>query len=328
MFQFSNFNRVMEAGDHFKNGASSKSQTNKENILIQLSFALLISIAILSGCKESDTEEEELEVGNVPAFINAKWEISDPNSDFKSFEFNKDGNFIVVTKAYENEYTFRSGTAIKSSLNTNDNLFQRNNITLRTSALSPVHFGTYSIQGDTITLSEFGTINVISITAATFNFSFKLTSTGESWEFTTQTHDPVTISSRTEMLCRSWKLDRVRLDFSYLDEETINYYEENFGEDWKEKEEKEANEETGLIILFSKAGTYLIMYPGAIAGLSEWKWVNNQETSFYYSWDNWYEGWQENVVYINELSNTTLKLQELSKGNGCMIIYELLLSNK
>jgi len=31
MVQYNNFDRVMEARDHFKNGASSKSQKNRNN---------------------------------------------------------------------------------------------------------------------------------------------------------------------------------------------------------------------------------------------------------------------------------------------------------
>ena len=59
-------NRVMEAGDHFKNGASSKSQTSrgnflrtwtKETIFMSL-IPMMMAVVLLGGCKEDEKTEK------------------------------------------------------------------------------------------------------------------------------------------------------------------------------------------------------------------------------------------------------------------------------
>ena len=61
MAQYSNFNRVMEVRNHFKNGASSKSLMSRGNFLIIVSFVLL---TLFSGCEKD----------NVNTKIIGKWE--------------------------------------------------------------------------------------------------------------------------------------------------------------------------------------------------------------------------------------------------------------
>jgi len=45
---------AMESGDHFKNGASSKSQLSRGNIFKIIFFALLVASAVFSGCQKDD----------------------------------------------------------------------------------------------------------------------------------------------------------------------------------------------------------------------------------------------------------------------------------
>jgi len=46
MLQFSNLDRVMEARDHFKNGASSKSHTSRGNFLIKNAIIIIMTICV------------------------------------------------------------------------------------------------------------------------------------------------------------------------------------------------------------------------------------------------------------------------------------------
>ena len=57
----------METGEQFINGASSKSQTSRGNFLRKLSFALWISVAMLSGC-EKFTGGDKVELPKEEAF--------------------------------------------------------------------------------------------------------------------------------------------------------------------------------------------------------------------------------------------------------------------
>ena len=274
---------------------------NRLNILKSGFFACICMGVFLVCCNKDSGSNNN----GVNKFINAKWKISDPDSEYSSFEFNKDGNYIVI----ENVSTGSKRSAgLKRSqiLISGMKRFAESN-------LSPIHFGTYKIEGNTIILSGFGTINIISITAEEFCFSFVLESTGKEWNYVATTEDQGQTSSRTEMLCRTWKLNKVVFDESFIPEELKEYLKKEYGANWKAEIEKEYNEElAGSIILFSKAGTYLILYQGEDeeAGLSEWKWANKEETAIYYSWDNWKDDWEDNIVSIKDLKSTSLKMQE------------------
>ena len=267
----------------------------------------LLIVATLTSCNHA------IEDDNLIALMSAKWEISDPNSVYSSFEFNRDGNFIVVEDG--TNPTLKAGfSKAKSLLQQNPN-----KIGTRASADSkslPVHFGDFQIDGYTITLSGFGAITVVSITADKFSFSFTLESTGESRAFTAnKAKEPVPASSRTEMFCRTWIIHKVTIDEAALSEADKNWYVYQYGSDWKAQAE---NELTGTVVLFTKAGTYLVSYADEALspGLFWWKWGNEEETVIHYSENNWSE---YNFSAI-ELSNKTLKMTD----NGRY--YELKLS--
>jgi len=236
--------------------------------------------------------------------ISAKWEIQDSNSPYASFEFNKDGNYIVVMRdAGQQQSKKLSKGLMRVRSSAPDN-----------SGLSPVHFGTYRIEGDKIILSGFGVMEVISITNEEFTFSFTLQSTGETNSYVaSKAEEPIASSSRTEMLCRTWNLNNITIDVSQLSEEMINFYKAIYGANWQTEIEKLFNKDlNGAVVLFSRAGTYLVLYDGeeGEAGLSEWKWANQQETTLYYSWDNWNDDWSDNIVTIKELKTNSLVIQE------------------
>jgi hypothetical protein len=276
---------------------------------------LILNLAFMSIFVSCDNENgnEGNETDILKNTISAKWEISDNDSPYASFEFNKDGNYIVIEKDEE--------ISLKSNLRTNSkqsllksNLTKTNMRSAKSdSNLSSIHFGTYKIEGNSIILSGFGLIEVISITNEEFSFSFTLESTREKSSFVAgKADEPISSSSKTDMFCRTWIGEKVTIDVNALSVEDIGYYEEKYGEDWLIKLEQEETEDIkGLVALFSKAGTYLVLYDGeeGDAGLAEWKWANKEETKIYYSWENWQEDWEDNIVTI-ELTNTSLIIHE------------------
>ncbi|MDR2389155.1 MAG: hypothetical protein LBD89_05140, partial [Tannerellaceae bacterium] len=149
-----------------------------------------------------------------------------------------------------------------------------------------------------------------------FTFSFTLEATGKNETYVAnKAADPISSTSRTDMFCRTWRLEKITIDESAVSEENKKHYVEEYGTDWKTEAEKDRNEEyAGLIVLFSKAGTYLVLYAyddaDEEAGLSEWKWANKEETEIYYSWANWEDDWTENIVQVKDLNNAILKIQE------------------
>ena len=246
----------------------------------------LFIMAILTSCNNDIVNENK-----TTTLIKAKWEIADLNSAYTSFEFTEDENFIVV----------ENGTNADTRASSSKPL--------------PVHFGVYKIDENTINLPDFGTITVASITAEKFSFSFTLKSTGESWNFTAnKAQEPITQSSRTDMMCRTWMINKVTIDEDLLPHANKSWYEYQYGQNWKEEAEKEL---LGTTVLFSKAGTYLISYAVDYITSNEsntalfwWKWANKEQTVVFYSEDNWKDNWQENNAWIDELTSTTLTVHE------------------
>ena len=257
----------------------------------------LAGVTMFSGCGKDNNENGNGESVSMNT-ISAKWEISDSNSPYASFEFNKDGNYIVVENV--------GGTNLKSLITSSKaSLFKTNSLKAAStrsseseSNLSPIHFGTYRIEGDKIILSGFGLIEVISITAEEFLFSFTLEATSEKNSFVAnKSAEPISSSSRTDMFCRTWIVQESIITENGVRQSDIE------------------DESNGIIVLFSKAGTYLCIYSWEEeAGLAEWKWADKEETKWYYSWDNWKYDCEYCIATITELSNNTMVIQGGSDG--------------
>ena len=284
---------------------------NTRNFMTLLSIFI---VTILLSCNNAFENEDE-----TVTLIKTKWEIADFNSGFTSFEFTEDGNFIVVENIISANLNTHKSTLFQQHLNLNAQKDTR----ASSSIFSSIHFGIYQIEENTINLFGFGSIKISSITADNFSFSFTLESTGENRTITaSKTKELITQSDRTNMFCRTWTINKVIINENLLPEADKSWYEYEYGQNWKEEAEKEL---LGTVVVFTKAGTYLISYtdkePKTV--LSWWKWANKEETAIYYSEDNWQDNWQGNITLINELTNTTCTMQEKES-----ISYELELFKK
>jgi hypothetical protein len=289
-----------------------------------LLFFMILPVLALVSCEENEPEgegkntettidqdnKEEKATG-----FRSKWLISDPESPFESFEFTEDGNYIVVNKhnAQEAKIIKAKPVFVIADEETETNI-------------SNVHFGTYTIEGDKIILSGFGVLEIIEITAKEFSFSFTLEETGETFTYTAnKTEVEIPASANADFLCRTWKIDYLSIDEDSISELDKYIYQQNYGEEWLEKYTEitieNINSDDVSMILFSKNGTYLVLYTDGSAGLSEWKWKNEEQTEFYYSWDNWQgDNWETSIVFIKELSDTKF---EFSGYYDRDIIYHL-----
>ena len=254
---------------------------SSEKKLKKVFFALLtglIAATVIVACSKEEEEDDDMsEI--LAATIHAKWVISTPNSDYTFFEFSKTGRYIAVD-----------------------------------SNIRIIYFGTYRIDKSKIILNGCGTINAIAITNEKFTFSFTHFETGKINEYVAnRAKDVIPSSNSTSMLCRTWVIDKVSIDENLMPEKNIADLINKYGENWKDIEEELLNEElVETRVYFSRAGTYLWIHYGddsndGEAILAEWKWVNKEETTFYYSKNKWTTS---RIVQINELNDTDLILQE------------------
>jgi hypothetical protein len=254
----------------------------KLNLLVMLVSLLVLSL-VFGSCDNGTNSGNPAGGGSDKIIskqtISTKWDVGNSNSRYISFEFTTDSIYIVIEDLSKNSFNQN----IRSSLQASTTLQETN--------LSPIHTGTYRINGNNIILEGFGVLEVISVTVDEFSFSFVLENTNEKYEYrTARAEDQIANSSKTAMLCRHWRVT------------SLSYH----------REDLPIPEQ----VVFSKAGTYLVMYNGS-AGLSEWKWGDPEETFIQYSWDNWTDNgmddWQNTRVDILELSGTNLKMQEGEK---------------
>lgn len=168
--------------------------------LLKFSFALLCILCSLASCSDDDNNDDKTGGNNgngngntiekVPTLtsgtVSAKWDITEGNSVYSSFEFNESGNYIIV------------GQSLTKS--TNDSI---------------VYFGSYKISTDSTTmiLTGFGTIKVSAIDDNNFSFSLILDSKpAETITLNAKRASEITRSTSTELLCRTWEVNKYFVD--------------------------------------------------------------------------------------------------------------------
>ena len=212
----------------------------------QQGLALVITLALvfIVSC---DNGGNSLTENLKKELISAKWNVNGSGS-YTSFEFNMDGNYIAVKN------TSLPSSAPAQGMEKND-IAPKNVVTKSTDDNTTVFFGTYRIIDDTtIELSGLGTLKVSKLN----NNSISFTINGEEVNASKQAR-VITASTKTELLCRTWKLvslDGVEVGNSNLDV-------------------------TEYTILFSDASTFFVNARQKngehITVLGRWMWCNQDQ---------------------------------------------------
>jgi hypothetical protein len=227
--------------------------TNKKNWLGMLVMVLVFGMMVV-GCDNGSTGSSGSGIVSKET-ISGKWEIGDSSNS--TFEFTTDNIYIVV-----GNFGQPTSRAVTQQVY--------------------VYTGKYTISDSKITLEGFGVIEVKSFSDEAFIFSLKLADSNESYNFQAiKQENTIASSSRTNLLCRYWKVVKVS--------------------------DSDFEDDIGKGVLFSKAGTYLVTFNDGTSGLAEWKWKNTEQTILQYSWDQW-EDYGE--VQIQELTVSSFKLVE------------------
>jgi len=289
------------------------------NALTSIVLTSLTFVTCLSSCNNDDDNNSSAVPNTLTADqIVGKWVISDSSSPYASFEFTEDGRYIVV----ENTAGTTSESA-KSSLLKPENTKTAGRLSAKDvppdptpvpvpSYIVPIspdnfHYGTYTIEGNTIILSGFGMIEAAAPLAdGNFEFSFKLEATGETNTFAARQASPFSSSAKTELLCsKAWVFQRVTGgEFPFTD--LTN----------------------GPVVLFSKTGSYLVLQSGDSdeAVLGEWRWADGSETAFYYSGRSGIDSPDAQTEIIDELTANSLVFHGYERS-GVTFTYYLVPKN-
>jgi hypothetical protein len=203
---------------------------------LKLLFTFALFFLVITACKKDTKEDPPTtpETINVEkSTVSAKWEV-EGDSDYTTLEFNESGTYVVVKTSPDKDI---SGEIIL--------------------------FGTYTIEGDQLILSNFGRIKITSISDEKMTFTIKLEGESEFGEtLTANKSEELPASTNTQLLCRTWKLITLNGD-------TV------------------AGTEMELLMVFYQSGTYVVTYieDEELGGLAEWKWRDANEDVMCYSWD-------------------------------------------
>ncbi len=245
----------------------SKMKTLKKTLIV------IFVLTFITACSKDENDPIEILEKTT---ISAKWNVGN-SSEYKSFEFNESGNYIIVKN---------NNSKAKSANN------QLNQIVL---------FGTYEINDKTIILSDFGTLIVSEVNEMLISFSIQLASNSDSEIIINASkQEEMDSTVKTVMLCRTWEMASIN-------------------------GKSVIGTEYGLSVLFSNAGTYFVeranLEDENDGGLANWKWSDNTETKFLYSWDTPPVWSEEDIVEVIELTDNLLKVLEIIDGEE--ELYEL-----
>ncbi|RZJ52669.1 MAG: hypothetical protein EOO44_11095 [Flavobacterium sp.] len=154
------------------------------NKITQIISVLLLVVSFSCCSKEDNTEEE-----TAKETIDKKW-IVENSEEFKSIEFDTNGNYIITKNA--------------------NSIASKKTLTSKT-AEEIIVFGTYEVlDTDILLLSDFGTIKVDDSDPTNVVFSIKYEGSDTyNYELKVSKAAEITTSPNTDLLCHStWKLTR------------------------------------------------------------------------------------------------------------------------
>ncbi|UII28765.1 hypothetical protein LVD15_10160 [Fulvivirga maritima] len=168
-----------------------------------------------------------------------------------------------------------------------------------------VLFGNYNIvDSKTVELEDFGTIEIDEIDDNSISFALQVDGE-DKVNISAAKQAEMNNSTRTELLCRTWQMV------------TVNG-------------EEVTGTEFDLTVLFSQAGTYFVELANPDdeneGGLASWKWYDDTETHFLYSWGDPAVWDEEDIVEVVELTDNSLKILEIY-SNGDEELYEMAPAN-
>lgn len=270
-------------------------------------FALLVVFGITS-CSSDDDDE-----GNAPSKFEeplykadaAKFTVTDGSSEIKSIELTEAGNFIIRLNNAAN-YAPKTEKPLARLLKKNimispylaaeaDKSATRAEIVV----WSDILYGKYTKTGDNeYTLDGYGTLTVVSEGGSAYSLRIKKTD-GVTVDLEANKAGTPESGSMTDNLCRTWNIDGFRYYIringkTYFDEtsssieeltEKLNKWMQEMDPDYTEDDSEILFEYEPKQFVFSKSGTYMVLYTNDMLAVSTWRWGDQSNGILEYSWN-------------------------------------------
>ena len=241
---------------------------------------LLLSFVFIACDKNDEPKQSDKET------ITAKWNTNGTNG-YESFEFFADETYMIV----------KSGEG-------------------RSSENSTTIFGTYQIDGNTITLSDFGKIVFSDLKDSSVTFTLTLNETTDgAITISLEKQPTVSATSKTDLLCRAW----IVTSDVYI-ETNAETGEELYSDVW---ENFDPDNWSWWTWTFTKSGTYIdreidVEYGHDFISWGNWIWKDNNENVILYRYyADWRNEYIDGEIKVLELTKDKLVLCEEGENEDC-----------
>jgi len=239
-----------------------------EYILLFIFSGLIFGSCSGDGDNGGDFEEPKYESDA------ARYVITSPGSEYESVELTASGNYIITEK--QRTYTFSQGMANAARMS-----FLKSANPAKTRATdNGIIYGKYTKKSDNeYYLDGFGIIVISSTGDNAYDLEIT-TNSGNSIVLGANRENMYGESTMTNKLCRTWDLKKAELraweNGKFMGAVTVtkDNYEEIMGDD-----------ECPVNVVFTKAGTYMVIYSNGELAISTWKWEKESQGLLRYSWN-------------------------------------------
>ncbi len=268
------------------------------NYLLLLFTVITLSSGFAS-CSDDEDEGDSVQL-DTPVYETdaAKYVVMDTNSSYESIELTASGNYIITLNPYAS--ASKNFADIKTTVTINKSVFKMPSLFKARSAYSPILYGTFTKVGDNeYILNGYGSLVIVE-DAENNAFSIQVTPTnGETEQIQVSKQNANISGAMSDKLCRTWEFSKIRVyakvngrtmfDVSGSSfEELMDNLKEAFvdmGGDPSEVEDFYMDNIPQQVI-FTKSGTYMVVYSENQLAVSTWCWVDEASGLASYSWFN------------------------------------------
>lgn len=303
--------------------------SKRRTLLLFASYSLmLLSLTSCSSDDDNDTGNTD-----VPKYesLAAKYDVTDTNAAYKSFEFTNDGYYIIETS-----------TAVGAKSNYSSKMQLAKKASPRTRSIEySVLFGSFSYDSTTgmYTLDKLGTIKITNTIDGGYSIEF-VNSDGSTTTYTASKEDnAIADNDNTTQLCRTWNLTYIKETIK-KDGEVVHTFS-GTRDQWVAYQNQSADEDDydDTILsqaIFTKSGT-LVWIGKYQSGESEaeiryWKWQNEADNVLLVTEDLGFDSydkidWQYADILKVNFDGSRLIMNETYDDDSYEYAYEFTFTN-
>ena len=285
----------------------------KKNMLSLLRKGMFMMLALLAAgvmvsCSSDDDDEDDApSIFEKPKYEAdaAKFMVTSASSEYKSVELTEAGNFIIRLNAggnYAPEAASPVARLLKKNLLVSPGSKLKSEVAETRAGIivwSDIIYGKYTKTGDNeYTLDGYGTLTVTQDGGSAYSLRIEKTN-GETFDLEANKAGTPEAGSMTDNICRTWDIKGfryyIRLNGKTFFDETSPTLEGLYNKikEWMQANDPDYSDEDYedmLIdvpqqIVFSKSGTYMVLYTNNMLAVSTWRWGNQGNGILEYSWN-------------------------------------------